>query len=211
MRTLTSMLIAGALALSLAACQQRAVGVSAATDEDFAMGPATAKVTVVEYASVACPHCAAFDNEVFPAFKAKFIDTGKVRYVAREALTGDPAIAAAGFLTARCAGKDKYFKVVEAIYHAQTTIMGPGGEPHAGLLAIARSVGMTDAQFESCIKDETALNALNARWNKYVTEDKIDSTPTFVVNGKMLPPGEITMEKLSVAVTEAEAGAKAAS
>ena len=76
-----------------------------------------------------------------------------MRYVAREALTSDPSIAAAGFLTARCAGKDKYFQVTDAIYHAQPQMFA-GGDPHAVLLNIARSAGMTDAQFEKCIGDE---------------------------------------------------------
>src|SRR5208282_4110607 len=112
-----------------------------------------------------CPHCARFNDEVFPAFKAKYIDTGKVHYIAREALTGDPAIAAAGFLTARCAGKDKYFQVVDAIYHGQEE-MARTGQPHQVLLNIAKSAGMTEAQFDACIKDENALNALTARWNR---------------------------------------------
>jgi protein-disulfide isomerase len=146
--------------------------------------------------------------EVFPAFKAKYIDTGEVRYVAREALTGDPAIAAAGFLTARCAGKDKYFQVVDAIYHAQQE-MFTGGEPHAVLLNIARSAGMTDDKFESCIKDETALNALNARWEKYVKDDKINGTPTFVINGKVYDKGEMSLKELDDAVAEAKAGGAA--
>jgi protein-disulfide isomerase len=147
--------------------------------------------------------------DVFPAFKAKYIDTGQVRYVAREALTGDPAIAAAGFLTARCAGRDKYFQVVDAIYHAQQE-MFTGGEPHAVLLQIARSAGMTDPQFEACIKDEKALKALNDRWMHYVNDDHINATPTFVINGKVYDKGEMSLTDLDAAVTKAASG-KAAS
>ena len=141
MRPLTSLLAVLAAVAALAGCQKAADGV---TSDDMAMGSPKAKVTVIEYASVACPHCAAFNNDVFPAFKAKYIDTGKVRYIEREALTGDPTIAAAGFLTARCAGKDKYFQVVDAVYHSQGE-MAQTGDPHAVLLQIARSAGMTDA------------------------------------------------------------------
>ena len=194
------------LAASLSACDKSGTG--SVTADDMSMGNANAKVTMIEYASVSCPHCARFDMEVFPAFKAKYIDTGEVRYVAREALTGDPAIAAAGFLTARCAGKDKYFQVVDAIYHAQQE-MFTGGEPHAVLLNIARSAGMTDDKFESCIKDEAALNALNARWEKYVKDDKINGTPTFIINGKVYDKGEMSLAELDAAVAEAKAGAKA--
>lgn len=205
---LVGLTLMGALTVTLAACQKPAG--DAASADDMSLGSPTAKVTMIEYASVSCPHCARFQNEVFPAFKTKYIDTGQVRYVAREALTGDPAIAAAGFLMARCAGKDKYFQVVDAIYHAQTE-MFTGGDPHAVLLNIARSAGMSDTQFDSCIKDETALNALNARWEHYVKDDKITGTPTFVINGKVYDKGEMSLTELDTAVAEAKAVGKTAS
>jgi protein-disulfide isomerase len=197
-----------ALSLALAGCQKTAS--STVSPDDMTIGNAGASVTMIEYASVSCPHCARFDTEVFPAFKAKYIDTGQVRYVAREALTGDPAIAAAGFLTARCAGKDKYFQVVDAIYHAQQE-MFTSGDPHAILLNIARSAGMTDAQFETCIKDETALKALNNRWEGYVRDDKITGTPTFVINGKTYDKGEMSLAELDAAVAAAKTSGKAGS
>ncbi len=207
MRPLNSFLTVLAAAAVLAGCQKAADGV---TSDDMAMGSPKAKVTVIEYASVACPHCAAFNNDVFPAFKAKYIDTGKVRYIEREALTGDPAIAAAGFLTARCAGKDKYFQVVDAVYHSQGEMMQTG-DPHAVLLQIARSAGMNDAQFQKCITDETALNAIQARWNHYINDDKITGTPTFVINGKTYANGEMSLAQLDAAVAEAAGGATAPS
>ncbi|HLZ82124.1 MAG TPA: DsbA family protein [Caulobacteraceae bacterium] len=196
------------LTLALGACQK--AGSDAVSAGDMSMGNPAAKVTMIEYASVSCPHCARFDMEVFPAFKAKYIDTGQVRYVAREALTGDPAIAAAGFLTARCAGKDKYFQVVDAIYHAQQEMFA-SGDPHATLLNIARSAGLTDAQFDKCIKDDAALKALNDRWEHYVKDDNINSTPTFVINGKVYNKGEMTLAELDAAVSEARASGKTAS
>ncbi len=208
MRKFAALLVGLYLTVSLAGCQKAAT--SNVTADDMTMGSPDAKVTMIEYASVSCPHCARFDMEVFPAFKAKYIDTGQVRYIAREALTGDPAIAAAGFLTARCAGKDKYFQVVDAIYHAQQE-MFTGGEPHAVLLNIARSAGMTDSQFESCIKDETALSALNSRWERYVKDDKINGTPTFIINGKVYDKGEMSLPELDAAVAEAKASGKTAS
>ncbi len=207
MRSLTSLLVGLAAIGLMAGCQKTAGRV---TSDDMAMGNPKAKVTIVEYASVACPHCGEFNNTVFPAFKAKYIDTGKVRWVEREALTGDPAIAAAGFLTARCAGKDKYFQVVDAIYHSQAQ-MEQGGDPHAILLEIARSAGLTDAQFEKCITDEKAINALNARWQGYMDHDKVTGTPTFIVNGKTYPSGALTMPQLEAAVAEAQGGPKSAS
>ena len=206
MRKLISLAAGLAVALALSACQKSS---SAITADDMTMGNAKAPVTMIEYASVSCPHCADWNNSVFPAFKAKYIDTGKVFYVGREALTSDPAVAAAGFLTARCAGKDKYFQVTEAIYRSQAQIFN--GQPHDVLLNIARSVGMTDAQFEACIKDETAQKALNDRWQRYMQDDHINATPTFVINGKFYDHGEMTMEELDKAVAEATANGKASS
>ena len=110
---------------------------------------------------------------------------------------------------ARCAGKDKYFKVVDAVYHAQAE-MFTSGDPHSVLLNIARSAGMSDDQFESCIKDENALNALNARWDHYVKDDKITGTPTFVINGKVYDKGEMSLAELDAAVAEAKASGKPA-
>jgi protein-disulfide isomerase len=186
-------------ALALAACQPAP---QQAAPDDMTMGNPKAPVTMIEYASVSCPHCGRFNNEVFPAFKAKYIDTGKVFYIAREALTADPAIAAAGFLTARCAGKDKYFKVVDALYHAQAQ-METGGQARTVIQDIARSAGLSDAQFSACITDEKAQAALNDRWQRYVTEDKINVTPTFVINGKVYDKGEMSLAQLDAAVAQA--------
>ena len=191
-----------AVAAALARRLPEAIGTARSSADDMTMGSPTAKVTMIEYASVSCPHCAEWAIDVFPAFKAKYIDTGKVFYVAREALTADPAIAAAGFLTARCAGKAKYFQVVDAVYHAQAQLE-TGGQPRTVLLNIARSAGMTDAQFDACIKDDKALTALNARWDRYVKDDHINGTPTFVINGKLYDKGEMTMAQMDAAVAEA--------
>src|SRR4051812_45765963 len=122
-------------ALALAACSKGAGKVGA---EDMSMGDANAPVKMVEYASASCVHCAAFNNEVFPAFKAKYIDTGKVHYTLKEFLTPPVEMAAAGFLTARCAGKDKYFSVLDAVYHSQQE-MFQSGDIRGPLLRIAQS------------------------------------------------------------------------
>ena len=208
MRSLITLIAGLAIAVTLSACQKP--GASTVTADDMSLGNPNAKVTVIEYASVACPHCADWDINVFQAFKTKYIDTGRVHYIAREALVHDPAIAAAGFLTARCAGKDKYFQVVDAIYHGQAE-MESSGNPRATLLNIAKSAGLTEAQFNACINDEKALAAINARWQKYIDEDKINSTPTFVINGKVYDSGEMPMPQLDAAIALAEGAAKAGS
>ena len=170
------------------------------------LGSPKAKVTVIEYASVACPHCARFNNEVFPAFKAKYIDTGRVFYVFREFLTEPASLAAAAFLTARCAGKGRYFSVLDAFFHAQAEIYA-SGELKSHLLKIAGDVGMTPAQVDACLSDPKTQQALNDRVETYAKRDGVDSTPTFVVGGQRLV-GEQTLAALDKAVTAAEAAGR---
>lgn len=185
MRSLLSRVtIVAALAASLAACSPKSAEVTA---EDMVLGDPNAKVTVIEYASVACPHCATWNAEVFPAFKAKYIDTGKVKYVHRDALTGEPRLANAGAMLARCAGKDKYFQVTEALYRAQTNIF-TSGDIRGELLTIAQAAGMNEAQFNSCLSDENAAKSAE-RIEKMMTDNNIRGTPTFEVNGKRLEIG----------------------
>jgi protein-disulfide isomerase len=158
-------------------------------------------VTVIEYASPSCPHCAVWNAEVWPAFKAKYVDTGKVNYVFREFITPPPQLAAAGALLARCAGKDKYFPTLDAVFHAQAEIYSTG-DLRGPLVRVAQSVGMNEEQFNACVSDEKALKALNDRVQTYISRDKIDSTPTFIINGKKLE-GEQTLAALDAAIAEA--------
>jgi protein-disulfide isomerase len=189
-------------ALGLAACQQKAA--PAVTADEMSLGSPTAKVTVVEYASVGCPYCARFNNEMFPAFKAKYVDTGKVHYVFREMLVGEGAelsLGAAGFLMARCAGADHYFAVVDQVFHAQESLY-KSGDARAGLLKIAQANGMNDKQFDDCTSSTPSLVALNARSDK-AQADGVGSTPTFYVNGKKAFEGVPTAEKLDAAIQAA--------
>jgi protein-disulfide isomerase len=176
------------LAVALAGCH----GAAKPVGDEMSLGSPSAKVTVVEYASVACPVCAAFNNEVFPDFKKKYVDTGKVRYVAREIISGNPSLAASGFLLARCVGPDKYFQVTDAIYHAQSQIYEPDTENvRAGvgrdiLVKIAQQAGLSEDQFSKCVSDEAALKALNDRVDKFSRQDNVANTPTFIINGTRL-------------------------
>jgi protein-disulfide isomerase len=190
-----------AVAGLMGACNQAgAAGAGKGGDGEMSMGNAKAKVTMIEYASVTCPHCARFNEDVFPAFKAKYIDTGKVRYVFREFLTPPQQVAAAGFLMARCAGSAKYFSVVDAIFHSQQEMFTQGGDIRGVLFRIGRSAGLTDDKINSCIQDEKALKALNDRFEKAINVDKIDGTPTFVINGKKLESGEKTLAQLDAEI-----------
>jgi protein-disulfide isomerase len=167
--------------------------------DDMALGSPRAPVTVVEYASLGCPHCGAWSRDVFPAFKKTYIDTGKVRFVLREMLFGDSTLAAAGFMAARCAGAAKYFQVVEGVFTNQVQIENGGV---AELLKVAQAAGMTEDRFKTCLQDQAARQAFEARANRYVTVDKITGTPTFVVGDRTLE-GEQSLADLGAAIASA--------
>jgi len=193
------LLIAAAMALGLAACNKAGGAIG---PDDMAMGNPQAKVTVVEYASASCPHCAEFNNDIFPAFKTKYIDSNKIHYIFREFLTPPIPVAASGFLIARCAGKDKYFSVLDAIYHGQQA-MYQSGDYHGTLLRIAESAGLSEQQFNACTNDDAAIKALNDRVQKSM-DAGITGTPTFVVNGTKMD-GAATLANLDAAIAAAQA------
>jgi protein-disulfide isomerase len=203
MRSLISRaILVTALAAGLASCGPKGETVNA---DDMTQGNPNAKVTVVEYASASCAHCARWNKDVYPAFKAKYIDSGKINYVYREILTPPQEVAAAAFLMARCAGKDKYFQVVDSVYRSQEE-MFQTGQFREGLLRVAQSAGMTEDQFNACVTNEKALKDLNARVEKWGKEAKIQGTPTFVVNGKKVGAeegGERSLTDLDAAIAAA--------
>jgi protein-disulfide isomerase len=194
--------------LALAACQKGAGG-EAPPEGGMSLGNPSAKVTVTEYASLGCPVCAGWNNDNFDAFKAKYVDTGKVHYVYREFLTGDLPVAAAGFLLAHCAGKDKYFQVIEAVYRQEADLLESdrGAEERDRLIKVAQSAGMTEPQFETCVNNDAALKALDDRSKTYADRDHIESTPTFVINDKRYV-GYQTPAQMDAAIAEAEGAAK---
>jgi protein-disulfide isomerase len=194
------MMAVAAATLFLGACSGQS---SAAADGDMSLGDPDAPVKMVEYASLSCVHCATFNNEVFPELKEKYIDTGKVHYTFKEFLTPPAEVAAAGFLLARCAGEDKYFSVVDSIFHSQQE-MFTTGDVRGTLLRIARSAGMTEEQFQSCISSEEGLRALNTRIEKTQRESRITSTPTFMINGKLAKEGAMTMAEIDAAIAAAQ-------
>lgn len=196
--------LAFALLASLAAAPALAAP-GVAGPEDMSLGSPKARVKVVEYASASCPHCAHFNEEVFPAFKAKYIDTGRVRYTLKEFLTAPANVAAAGFLLSRCAGPSKYFTVLDQVFRSQASW---SSQPIKDVfLDIARKNGLTEAQFEACLKDEAALAKLNARVQAAV-DDGVDSTPTFYVNGKKVET-VASLADLDAAIAKAAAPHKA--
>ena len=156
----------------------------ASEPDDMTMGNARAKVEVIEYASASCPHCARFNNDVFPAFKKKYIDTGKVHYVFREFLTEPVQVAAAGFLLARCAPKEKYFQVIDDWFHGQAHAYETG-DVKTLILSTGKHAGISEARIGDCFSSQEAADALNERVMRHNNEG-VDSTPTFVINGTKL-------------------------
>jgi protein-disulfide isomerase len=192
----------------LAALLAVADGAGAATgsggEGDVALGAPDAPVTVIEYASVTCPHCARWDSEVFPAFKRKYVDTGKARYILREFPTEPEEWAEAGFMVARCAGPAKFFDVVEAFMAGQKTLF----ETHDGRawLVNGGAVGGLGAQqVEACLKDVGNQKAMAARLEANDKAFKVEGTPTFFINGKPAGDGELSLADLDKAIAAAQA------
>ena len=203
MKNLVRTLAIAAAAIGLAtACGGKSSTTAAEGDMD--LGNPSAPVTLIEYASATCSHCARFDRDVFPTLKARYIDTGKIHYVFREFLTPPVPVAAAAFVLARCAGKDKYFQVVEAVFRSQEEMFATQ-DSRTPLLRIAKSMGMTEEGFNTCLSDSAALDAVQKRMDRGVTEDKIEGTPTFLINGKQVASGETTLEVLAKAIDAAAA------
>jgi len=159
---------------------------------DMALGPADAAVTITEYASMTCPHCAAFDTAVFPKIKSEYIDTGKVRYVFREFPLDVKA--AAGSMLARCIAKDdsgKYFAVVDLLFKQQNDWAMKNTAETLG--RIGKQAGLSQQAVEACLKDQALLDKIAAD-QKYASEVlKVDSTPTFFINGEKIK-GEASFE-----------------
>ncbi len=204
MKNLVRTLAIAAAAIGLATACGGKSSTSVADGGDMELGNPNASVTLVEYASATCSHCARFDRDVFPTLKARYIDTGKIHYVFREFLTPPVPVAAAAFVLARCAGKDKYFQVVEAVFRSQEEMFATQ-DSRTPLLRIAKSMGMTEEGFNTCLSDSAALDAVQKRMDRGVTEDKIEGTPTFLINGKQVASGETTLEVLAKAIDAAAA------
>ncbi len=156
------------------------------------IGNANAPVTVIEYASMTCPHCAHFHETVFPEFKKQFIDTGKVRFIFRE-FPLDP-LAAAGFMLARCGDKDKFFPMIETLFAQQKDWVVQ--KPLEPLLAIAKQAGFTKESFDACLANQKILDGIEEVRTRAAQKFQVTSTPTFFVNGKILR-GAPTMEELT--------------
>jgi protein-disulfide isomerase len=182
-------LVSTALLSPLAAQAQSLINVPGPLGERF-LGNETAPITVIEYASLTCGHCAVFHETTYPELKKKYIETGKVKFIFRE-FALDP-LAAAGFMLARCAPTDQYFAIIEVFFKTQAT-WARSNDPVNALMNIAKQVGFTKETFEACLTNQKILdgvNAVKAQGEKL----GVDATPTLFVNGKKLSGGQSLAE-----------------
>ena len=167
-----------------------------------ALGAADAPVTIVEYASMTCSHCATFHTTTFPELKKKYIDTGKVRFIFRE-FPFEP-VATAAFMLARCMPDDKYFPMVSTLFETQKA-WAFGNDPAAGLLQVARQAGMSQQEFEKCLTDQALADKVQASALYANKELGVNATPTFFINGKKLS-GALAMTEWDKELTPLLAG-----
>ncbi|NBN64403.1 thioredoxin domain-containing protein [Microvirga tunisiensis] len=160
---------------------------------DKSIGKEDAPVTIIEYASMTCGHCANFHKNTLPEIKKQYVDTGKVRIIFRE-FPLDP-VSAAGFMLARCAPAEKYFDVVDALF-ADQRAWAFTNDPYNAMLNYSKQLGFTQESFEACLTNQSLLDGVNAVRDKAGAEFKVDSTPTFFINGEKAS-GALSFEEMS--------------
>lgn len=165
------------------------------------MGAADAPVVMIEYASATCPHCAEFHTDVLPDIKKTYIDTGKVRLIFREFPLDERALAV--FMLTRCVPEDKYFATVDMVFRRQKS--WTGSNPKAPLLKIMQMAGMSESQFDECLKRQDLAKAIFETRKAAVEQFGVKGTPTFFVNGKLVD-GHKDAAEVSAAIDEALKG-----
>jgi protein-disulfide isomerase len=208
LKTASAALLAGAGYLALSQNLQHTGLVSEAKAEDLSdimqpgplpdmfMGDETAPVTIIEYASMTCPHCRHFHETVLPGLKEKYIDTGKVKLIFRE-FPLDPRAYAASML-ARCADKQFYFPMTDVLFKQQD-VWARADDPRPPLLQIAKLAGFTQESFEACLKNQELLDNVNAIRKKAAETYGVNGTPSFFMNGEKYS-GNITLEDMSAKI-----------
>jgi protein-disulfide isomerase len=149
-------------------------------------------VTIIEYASMTCPHCAHFSTTTFPELQKRYIDTGKVHFTLRT-FPLDP-LAAAGFMLAICAGKDKYMPIAETLFAKQADWIVK--EPLPPLQEIAKQFGFTEDSFKQCLANQKVLDGIQAVRDHAVEKLGVNSTPTFFINGKKFI-GDLSIDQMA--------------
>ncbi len=162
---------------------------------DLALGDPKAPVTMIEYASMTCPHCAHFQETTFPQIKKRYIDTGKVRYILRDFPLDN--LAGAAFVLAHCAAKDdpvKYYSMVDTLFREQ--LQWAVEKPVPPLMAIAKQAGLSEQDFNTCLKNQKAWDAMESVRQRAMKQFKVESTPTFFINGTQVT-GAVSIEEFA--------------
>lgn len=196
--------LAGTVAVGTAAvvspawAQRRAAPAEVSVDElmkpvpglsEIVIGDPKAPVTIVEYASMTCGHCASFHNNVYPKLKAKYIDTGKARLIFRDFPLDNVAVAVS--MLSRCVGGEGPAAFISEMFKRQQEWAFGQGNPVPRLFEIARQAGFTQASFDKCLSDQKLLESLEAGRKRASEVFVVDSTPTFFINGKRLRAGSL--------------------
>jgi protein-disulfide isomerase len=165
---------------------------------DKILGDENAPVTIVEYASMTCGHCANFHERTWPDLKKDYIETGKVRFIFRE-FPLDP-VASAAFMLARCAPQEKYFDIVDIMFEEQRA-WAFTDNPYQSLLDFSKQIGFTQESFEECLTNQGLLDAVNAVRERGANEFGVNSTPTFFINGEK-HSGALSIEEMGKIIEE---------
>lgn len=163
---------------------QSADGADTSLVADMVLGDPDAPVTVIEYASFTCPHCRTFHKTVLPQLKANYIDTGQVRFIHREVYFDRYGLWAG--MVARCGGEERYFGIIDLIYDQQSewTASNDPAVVADNLRRIGRTAGMSNEQVDACLQDADMANAMVAAYQEHAEADGINSTPSFVIDGR---------------------------
>ncbi len=170
--------------LALPALTPAALAESVSTEEalvEMVMGDADAPITIIEYASLTCPHCAAFHRETLPELKKQYLDTGKAKLIFRDFPLDGAALRAA--MLARCGGKERFFPFVDVLLKTQNT-WSRAKDPVAALTQVGRMGGLSKDEIEACLKNEALMDGILRIRLDGQNEFDVSSTPTFIINGK---------------------------
>jgi protein-disulfide isomerase len=186
------LVVAGVVAGALMAAPDAARAAPVAPDQELALGSPEAKVTIVEYASLSCPHCARFHEETLPKLREKYIDSGKVRLVFRDFPLERTAFWAA--IIARCAGPERYFAFIDVFFKKQSAWYS-SEDPLAALTRLARLGGLGGEEIQACIADQGIGDSILRLRMQGEKDHDVSSTPSFVIDGKTYR-GALSLEEI---------------
>lgn len=167
--------------------------------EDEVMGSADAPVTLIEYASMTCPHCKSFHDRILPDLKKNYVDTGKLKFVLRPFPFDGDRRGEAAFMLAKCAPNNNYYPMIDALFSTQSVWAAPGTNPVPELIRLSKLAGMSEKQFEECLGRQDLLDKIIAGRNKAVKDFGVRSTPTIFIDDEKFS-GDLTLEGVTAAI-----------